>query len=82
MPQNDASAGADGLDVTAVELPAALVDDIEERLEYTHFDDTSAYVTFVLQEVLAAVADEDPDYDAVDREEVESRLESLGYLSE
>lgn len=65
-----------------VELPAALIDDIKQRLAYTDFDDVNAYVTFVLEEVLAAVADEeDANYDAVDREEVENRLESLGYLS-
>lgn len=67
----------------SVELPAPLVENIEQRLAHTDFDDVNAYITFVLTEVLAAVADgEDTNYDAVDREEVESRLESLGYLSE
>ncbi|MBX0323946.1 hypothetical protein EGH21_12985 [Halomicroarcula sp. F13] len=67
--------------VTRVELPTALVDDVEQRLQYTDFDDASAYIEFVVEEVLAAVSDgEDVNYDAVDREEVESRLESLGYM--
>lgn len=69
--------------VATVELPIALADEIEQRLRYTDFDDVDAYVTFVMEEVLAAVEDEDDaNYDAVDQEEVESRLESLGYLSE
>ncbi|WP_254521440.1 hypothetical protein [Natrinema caseinilyticum] len=69
-------------DVATVELPSSLVDDVEQRLAYTDFEDASAYIEFVVEEVLAAVSDgEDANYDAVDQDEVESRLESLGYLS-
>ncbi|QLG49346.1 hypothetical protein [Natrinema halophilum] len=69
--------------VTRVELPSSLVDDVEQRVAYTDFDDASEYVTFVLEEVLAAVSEGDErNYDAVDQDEVESRLESLGYLSD
>lgn len=67
--------------VTRVELSSALVDDVEQRLQYVEFDDADAYIEFVVEEVLAAVADgDDTGYDAVDRGEVEGRLESLGYL--
>ncbi|GGN98142.1 MULTISPECIES: hypothetical protein [Haloarcula] len=77
MPRSDVPAES----VTRVELPTALVDDVEQRLQYTDFEDASAYVEFVVEEVLASVSDgEDASYDAVDREEVESRLESLGYM--
>lgn len=70
-------------ETTTLELPAHVVDDVEQRLPATDFEDASAYVTFVLEEVLASVDDgADTNYDDVDREEVESRLESLGYMSE
>lgn len=67
----------------SVDLPATVVEDIERRLPRTDFDDVNTYVAFVLEEVLAAAGDaDDANYDDVDREEVERRLESLGYLSE
>ncbi|WP_254531893.1 hypothetical protein [Natrinema gelatinilyticum] len=69
-------------DIATVELPSSLVDDVEQRLAYTDFEDASAYIEFVVEEVLAAVSDDESvNYDAVDQDEVESRLESLGYLS-
>lgn len=70
-------------DVVTVELPAGLAAEVEQRLPRTDFDDVDAYVTFVVEEVLATVADgETANYDDVERSEVESRLESLGYLSQ
>lgn len=70
-------------ETTTLELPAHVVEGVSARLAHTDFEDEAAYVTFVLEEVLASVDDgEETNYDAVDREEVESRLESLGYMSE
>lgn len=66
-----------------VQLPARIVTRVEERLSRTEFDDTDAYVTYVLEEVLARVedsSDEKPSED--DREELETRLKSLGYLED
>lgn len=64
-----------------VTLPAALLDRIEARLPRSDFETADEYVGFVVREVLAHVeADSDTDYDAIDDSEVESRLESLGYL--
>lgn len=70
-------------ETTTLELPAHVVEGVQERLPHTDFEDEAAYVAFVLEEVLASVDDDaETNYDAVDREEVESRLESLGYMSE
>jgi hypothetical protein len=64
-----------------VALPAPLVDRLEARLPRTEFETVDEYAEFVLREVLARVEGEgDTDYDEVDQREVESRLESLGYL--
>ena len=69
-------------DHAAVEIPERVLSRVERRVEHTDFDSTSAYVTFVLEEVLASVeADGDLD-DTVDEDEVRDRLRSLGYLDE
>lgn len=77
MQQSDGSAER----VTPVNLPTPLVDDVRQRLQYTDFEDESDYIEYVVEEVLASVSDgEDASYGAVDKEEVESRLKSLGYM--
>lgn len=68
-------------DHAAVEVPKRVLSRIERRVEHTDFDSTSAYVTFVLEEVLASVEADDLN-DAVDEDEVRDRLRSLGYLDE
>lgn len=71
-------------ETTSVELPERVVSRVESRLPRTRFDDTGAYVTYVLEEVLARVEeDTDGAVDAgeeIDEREVQERLESLGYL--
>ncbi|WIV66822.1 hypothetical protein [Natrialbaceae archaeon AArc-T1-2] len=69
--------------IATVELPATLLERVEARVPRSEFDTTEEYVAFVLEEVLARVEDETDgggDYDAVDQDEVETRLKSLGYL--
>ncbi|UPV76788.1 hypothetical protein M0R89_21600 (plasmid) [Halorussus limi] len=62
-------------------VPDRLVSRVERRLARTDFDSPEAYVAYVLEEVLAQVESEAGDgYDRVDGDEVEDRLQSLGYL--
>ena len=77
-----ASAG-DG-DRAPVELPERVLSRVERRVERTDFGSASAYVTFVLEEVLASVetGDDLDDAETVDEDEVRDRLRSLGYLDE
>ena len=66
---------------TAVQLSDDLVDRVDRRLAYSEFETVDAYVQFALEEVLARVEEAtDENVDAVERSEVESRLEALGYL--
>lgn len=69
-------------ELTEVHLPRHLVDRIERRLPRTEFDDSSEYIAFVLREVVGRVEREtETDADEiVDEQEVENRLQSLGYL--
>ena len=65
----------------AVELPAPLVERVEELLGYTPYDGVDEYVAVVLRETLARVeAASDDDPVQMDETEVRDRLESLGYL--
>jgi len=70
--------------IETVELPAEIVAQIEERAERTEFDDVSAYLLHVLQQILHEVdqSNEFSDADPVDEQQVEERLKSLGYLNE
>lgn len=68
----------------SVELPSRIVSRVDDRLPRTEFDSSAEYITFVMEEVLYRVEQEteDDDFEAVDEEEVEDRLKSLGYLNE
>ena len=63
-------------------VPDRLVSRVERRLPRTDFDAPEEYVAYVLEEVLAQVESEASDsYEQVDDDEVEQRLQSLGYLN-
>ena len=70
-----------GPSAETVTIRPELYERIEDRLKRSPFDTVDEYVTFVLEEVLVRVEESTPDDEAVvDRNEVESRLEALGYL--
>lgn len=79
--RNDAPNELDANTAT-VELPSDTVSRVEARLERSEFATVDDYVTFVVREVLARVEDATgaENVDTVDRREVETRLEALGYL--
>lgn len=68
----------------STDIPARIIDRVEDRLPRTEFDTPSEYITYVMEEVLYRVEQEteDDDFEAVDEEEVKDRLKSLGYLDE
>ncbi|MFC5277848.1 hypothetical protein ACFPM1_03565 [Halorubrum rubrum] len=66
-------------EVRTVEIPEHLHERVERRTAGTTFESVDEYVRFVLEEVVAADAD-DGSYDDVDDEDVQARLRSLGYL--
>ena len=68
----------------AVELPARIVERVEQRLPRTEFDSSGEYIAYVMEEVLYRVEQEteDDDFEEVDEDEVKDRLKSLGYLNE
>jgi Arc/MetJ-type ribon-helix-helix transcriptional regulator len=68
----------------SIELPKRIVERVENRLQRTDWDESSEYITYVLEEVLYQVEQEtdDDDFEAVNEEEIKDQLKSLGYLDE
>jgi hypothetical protein len=70
-------------ELESLDLPAGVLERIDARVERTEFEDATAYVTHVLEEVLFEVEEAtDAGAEAVDEQQVEERLKSLGYLNE
>lgn len=67
----------DDSETVSVEITAALVEELSERAQSAGFDTTNEYVEYILS---TTVAELDPVEDHRSEQEVESRLESLGYL--
>lgn len=67
-----------------IDLSDGLLSRIENRTTHTEFEDASAYVSYILEEVLHEVEENANlrSADEVDQNQVESRLKSLGYLDE
>ena len=79
---------ADGDDQTVttgqLELPAPLLARVERRVDATEFESATAYVEYVLEELLSRV---EPDGEgdqaaeqAIDDAAVQDRLKTLGYM--
>lgn len=78
MPTNEARSAEM---VQQVPLPDRLVSRVEARLPYSEFNTADEWIVYALEEVLARVEESSHDIEStVTEQEVESRLESLGYL--
>ena len=62
-----------------ITIPASLAERIKKRCEGTEFNNISAYVTHVLEELLASM-EQKTAYSKEDEEKVKERLKALGYL--
>jgi len=71
------------VEYTTVSLPKPLAEKIKERMKGTGFSSVSAYVTYVLRQVLSSIEAEERSKQAFSKEEednVKQRLRDLGYL--
>lgn len=64
----------------SVSLSADVYDAIERRATHAQFDSADEYAEFVLDAVLAELDSLDDTAASVDEEELQNRLQSLGYL--
>ncbi|RLA76041.1 MAG: CopG family transcriptional regulator [Deltaproteobacteria bacterium] len=65
-----------------IRIPTRLIEEIEERIGATEFESVEEYVTFVLEEVIKDVDEEEPEevFSEEDEAKVKERLRALGYL--
>jgi Arc/MetJ-type ribon-helix-helix transcriptional regulator len=70
----------EGQESTAIMLPRELIEKIEARIRGTAFVSPSAYVKYVLEEVMQTTADGDPGFSPEDEEAIKEKLRALGYL--
>ena len=65
-----------------VTIPLPLFNKIKKRIDSSEFNDVNEYVTYVLEEVIKQMEEEDdtPEYSEEDEEKVKERLRALGYL--
>ena len=65
-----------------IRIPKDLIRRIEERVQETEFESVDEYATFVLEEVIKEVDEEEPEevFSEEDEEKVKERLRALGYF--
>lgn len=64
-----------------VKIPKETYEKIRERIKDTEFKSVDEYVTYVLQEVLASLEEEEENvFSKEEEEKVKERLRALGYL--
>jgi hypothetical protein len=65
-----------------IELSAELLGKIQDRMKTTQFNSVEDYVEVILNEVVDATSEKssDPATDLAEDNEVQDRLQSLGYL--
>jgi len=70
--------------VINVGIPVNLYKKIKKRVEKTEFKSTQEYITYILEEVIKQVEEEetgdDETFSEEDEEKVKERLRALGYL--
>ena len=64
----------------SVSIPISLAEKIEKRIKGTEFSSISAYITFVLEEVVSDEEEDNEELSKEDDERIKARLRSLGYL--
>lgn len=65
-----------------IRIPRRLIEEIEERIKQTEFGSVEEYATFVLEEVVRDVGEEEIEevFSEEDEQKVKERLRALGYL--
>ena len=63
-----------------IEIPLQLYEKIEKRIKGSEFDSVSAYVAFVVAEVLREEENQRGAPPPEDEEKVKARLKALGYI--
>ena len=67
---------------TTLSIPTPLAEKIKKRIKGTGFNSLSAYVTYVLREVISGMEEEEEEevFSKEDEKRVKDRLRALGYI--
>jgi len=65
-----------------IKIPKRLIGKIKAHIKQTEFESVDEYETFVLEEVIKDVSEEEPEevFSEEDEQKVKERLRALGYL--
>lgn len=63
-----------------ISLPMPLIEKVKERIKGTGMNSVSAYVAFVLREILSSQQNGDEILSREEAEKLKNRLKSLGYI--
>jgi len=65
---------------TTVSLPQPLFEKLDELIEGTGFGTVSAFVTYVMRQIVSDDTGKGEPFDREEEERIKKRLKSLGYL--
>ncbi len=63
-----------------VSLPLPLITSIKDKIEGTGIHSVSAYICFILRQILSSPEESDTPLDRKTEEEIKKRLKKLGYI--
>jgi len=66
--------------MATVEIPENLYKKLEKRAKNIGFNNVSEYISFILDEVLRNLEEEEEEKNISDEEKIKERLRALGYL--
>ncbi|KAA0004931.1 MAG: CopG family transcriptional regulator [Thermoplasmata archaeon] len=67
-------------DMSEIEIPETLAKKIEDMIKDTSFNSISDYITYVLEELLEDMEEEEETFSKEEEEKIKERLRALGYL--
>lgn len=65
---------------STISLPANLIDKVKEKISGTGFHSPSAYVAFVLRQILSETGTKGEPFTKEDERAIRTRLKNLGYI--
>lgn len=65
---------------STISLPTPLINKIKEKIKGTGFNSPSAYVTFVLRQLLSESLENSEGFSKEEEQAIRKRLKTLGYI--
>lgn len=69
-------------EVTQVNIPKSLAEELEKRAKTTGFSSVSSYVTYILKQVLSGIEKKKDELTEEEKTKVREELKGMGYIQE